>query len=152
MSSNIPIMSITNIPTFHSPSNQFLFNFPNKEKRANINISHSNTVNRDGNVVSIPPQQPAMGASNGAIPKIKKNIKNNQPKLQTGIDRYITITKRKRSPNSTKVQPTPKVIKNTFPESVTNSNRFSILNNNEVENDTFESVKEYKPPQFIHAK
>lgn len=146
LSSIIPIMSTTSIPTLHTPSNQFQFNSSNNEKRVTINNSPKHTEARDGNDDSITIQQPVMVAPNGTIPKNKKNTKNNQFKPQTGIDRYITITKRKRSPNSTKVQPTPKILKNTVPSNATNSNRFSILNNDEDENNILEPVKEYKPP------
>lgn len=63
--------------------------------------------------------------------------------VQTGIDRYFDILKRKRSPASKKNTPAPKQTKT---QVETSSNRFAILDNEENGDTTDLPTKEYKPP------
>ena len=83
------------------------------------------------------------GAANstGAIPKIKNAISGN--KIQTGLDRYILVTKRKANSRSPREEPKPKTPKCVNQPS---QNRFSILSTEDGEELQPESVREHRPP------
>ncbi|GBP96766.1 Nucleic-acid-binding protein from transposon X-element [Eumeta japonica] len=60
-------------------------------------------------------------------------------KVQTGMDRYVTITKRKSSPRSPRFEPSSKQPKNTM----ASQNRFALLDKTE---EPTVSTKSFKPP------
>lgn len=101
-------------------------------------------------------QQPAIATSKGAIPKTtnlqKVNTVSNELKIQTGIDRYFQRSKRKLSPKSSKIQPTPKQTRNLDPEQTVSQNRFSLLATNEVDDEDTEPIKKYiNRHQYIYV-
>ncbi|XP_065355182.1 uncharacterized protein LOC135949517 [Calliphora vicina] len=76
----------------------------------------------------------------GAIPK--NSIVKNTGKILTGMDRHITITKRKSSPRTSILEPNPKQAK----KNPVSQNRFAILDNHESKEKPAKPVKDYKPP------
>lgn len=66
-----------------------------------------------------------------------------KPLVQTGLDRYVKIVKRKRSPLSAKIAPSPKLSKDeiNFTQS---QNRFAILQSED--NDVMVLPKPQRPP------
>ena len=66
----------------------------------------------------------------------------NKMKTQMGIDRYITVLKRGRSPNSSKVAPAPKINKNERDMAPKSQNRFSVL-----DDDSQGEIKTNKSPK-----
>ena len=64
-------------------------------------------------------------------------------KMQTGMDRYILVSKRKTSSRSPKQEPKPKIPRGN--EQVS-QNRFSILSNTVDDEQRPETVRELKPP------
>ena len=66
--------------------------------------------------------------STGAIPKIGHPLNSDQKsQIQVGMDRYITVLKRGRSPKSSKIAPLAKLSKESNFDRPNNENRFSIL-------------------------
>lgn len=65
-------------------------------------------------------------------------------KTQMGIDRYITVLKRGRSPNSSKVAPVPKINKNDKDNAPKSQNRFAALDDGSQEE--IKTNKSPKPP------
>lgn len=63
-------------------------------------------------------------------------------RVLTGMDRYITITKRKSSPQSAKFQPSSKQPKN----AAASQNRFALLDNAETAETAAVSTNKFKPP------
>lgn len=127
----------------------------------NVTTTTTNTLNSSSlpiftNKELVKAAASATDASKGAIPKDKK--------VQTGIDRYVNISKRKLSPKSQKIAPTSKQSKkfsfpskNTPKRSETSSNpmsddrhnRFDILsdkNDDGVHETASAIITEHKPP------
>lgn len=70
------------------------------------------------------------------------------PSVQTGIDRYFTVLKRKRSPKSSRTSPPSKQIKEQG-DALT-GNRFAILGSEtKVPEPPVKAYKPPPPPQFI---
>lgn len=118
---------------------------------SNNNYYNINTVNtisgnksdlaKDNSEIISPSRQSMKNT--GAIPKNNNNLVNSgHNKIPTGMDRYITITKRKSSPRTLKLEPNPKQQK----KNEVSQNRFSILDNQESEVESAKSTKNYKPP------
>lgn len=78
-----------------------------------------------------------------ALSKVAGTVE--KPRVQTGIDRYINVVKRKRSPNSSKVASNPKMSKDAEGGKPNTTNRFALLQNDE-KTDTPEVTKSFKPP------
>lgn len=87
--------------------------------------------------------------SSGSSATLREKMPNKQinsaidnEKVLTGMDRYITITKRKSSPKTSSIAPSPKQIKtNMRPQ-----NRFAILDNQDNDMEAATTAKNYKPP------
>lgn len=79
----------------------------------------------------------------GAIPKIISIACKADTKIQTGMDRYILVNKRKSSPRSSRQEPSLKMHKGIDPVS---QNRYSLLSTDNDGQNQNETVKECKPP------
>ena len=79
----------------------------------------------------------------GAIPKNKNTLNlETDKKVLTGMDRYITITKRKSSPRAINMEPNPKQQR----KNMVSQNRFAILSTENNETEATNPVKDFKPP------
>lgn len=123
--------------------------FPNKQTNTiqtsthtslnSVKITNTNTPPK--NMLTMMPVSSLNITPNnsGAIPKITS------PKalVQTGLDRYVKIIKRKRSPKSAQIAPSPKLSRD---ESIVreSQNRFALLQNENPE--VTETVKPSRPP------
>ena len=145
-----PIMSVCN-----SLSTNTLTNTQNIITQGNIikeqaceSLKNSLTLNEQK--IDLTTNESVIVASKGAIPKTTKveSIKDINKTLK-GIDRYFLITKRKRSPNSSKNNPTPKQTKKAETTETMSQNRFSLLDTNDVEQVADETVKQHKPPALF---
>ena len=70
---------------------------------------------------------------------------SSKPKVQVGMDRYITVVKRGRSPNSSKISSVPKMSRDNSASSMNRQNRFSLLQDDN-EKTASSSQKSFKPP------
>lgn len=118
------------------------------KEQACESLKNSLTVNEQK--IDLTTNESVIVASKGAIPKTTKveSIKDINKTLK-GIDRYFLITKRKRSPNSSKNNPTPKQTKKAETTETMSQNRFSLLDTNDVEQVADETVKQHKPPALF---
>ncbi|GBP05951.1 RNA-directed DNA polymerase from mobile element jockey [Eumeta japonica] len=83
------------------------------------------------------------------IPKPDKDL-TKKPRVQVGMDRYITVVKRGRSPKSSKVSSVPKISRDKDADSINSHNRFSLLKDKNDE--VTVTTKSSKPPQYIWGK
>ena len=118
----------------------------------NINTVNTTTVNKSASInksTSINVKSEATSPSRqilkntGAIPKNYNSVSSDiNRKVLTGMDRYITITKRKSSPRTLNMEPNPKQQK----KNMVSQNRFAILDNQDNKDEPTKPVKDYKPP------
>ena len=81
----------------------------------------------------------------GASPNIGQPLHSEQkPQVQVGMDRYITVLKRGRSPKSSKISSLPKFSKDSDTDREKYDNRFSLLENETSEE--INKVSSAKPP------
>lgn len=147
-STQMPIMTTSqntfckdkeNLPTYNSLSliktttaNVCIVCGNNCNNLCKLNINTINTVNYNNDQTS-----------KGAIPKqIRPIISTPKTSVQTGLDRYITVVKRKRSPKSGKIASSSKLLKDDIAPNT--QNRFSILD--EESSDEPAKGKPSKPP------
>ncbi|XP_037818024.1 ankyrin repeat-containing protein kinase A-like [Lucilia sericata] len=116
---------------------------------ANVNNttnSNNNNINTIKTINNNESHSRPMSKYTGAIPKNTLSSHKTE-KIQTGMDRYVTYTKRKSSPRTSKLEPNPKQAK-------TNSvsqNRFALLDNQESEKIPSMPLKDCKPPPlYLH--
>ncbi|XP_046803811.1 uncharacterized protein LOC124419235 [Lucilia cuprina] len=119
------------------------------DENSNANVNNiTNSINNNINTIKTINDKEdhlsPMSKNTGAIPKNKPNTLSSHKteNIQTGMDRYVTYTKRKSSPRTSKLEPNPKQAK-------TNSvsqNRFALLDNQEREKAPFMPLKDHKPP------
>lgn len=116
------------------------------QNKLNVNLSASEPnlakcVNQSTNLKSLSTGNKNNTDVNSERQSAKTDDKSGE-KILTGMDRYITITKRKSSPRASKLEPTPKQAKH----NAISQNRFSILDNQDEKNETSAKVKTVKPP------
>ena len=83
----------------------------------------------------------------GASPNIGQQLNSEQkPQVQVGMDRYITVLKRGRSPKSSKISSLAKLSKDSDTNRGKYENRFSLLENEKCEE--INKASSAKPPLF----
>ncbi|GBP10733.1 Nucleic-acid-binding protein from transposon X-element [Eumeta japonica] len=83
--------------------------------------------------------------SYSSLNQVETIINNFQkPRVQVGMDRYITVVKRARSPKSSKVSSMPKISRDKDADSINSHNRFSLLK--EKNDEVTVTTKSSKPP------
>ncbi|GBO99086.1 hypothetical protein EVAR_91069_1 [Eumeta japonica] len=90
--------------------------------------------------------------SYSSLNQVETIINNVQkPRVQVGMDRYITVVKRGRSPKSSKVSSVPKISRDKDADSINSHNRFSLLKdkNDEV---TVTTKSSKPPPIYLRKK
>lgn len=112
-----------------------------------IPTSDSLTIPLPVNTLASSTTSSASGSFSSLNQVLTSGDSSQKPKVQIGMDRYITVTKRKRSPKSSKISSSSKISRDDHAVSISSQNRFSALQD---KND--ESVISPSKPPLIYLR